>query len=121
MYHEPRARSLGPPFWERNPRARELQVATLEQEFPYDYRDDASHLWFFGHGLPGYSWYVPKENGYLNIGVGGMSAQIKSGPSDIHDHWDAFTEDLARGGLVCLQTQRAQLLPARRGPNSTNR
>ena len=87
-------------FRERNPRARELQVATLEQEFAYDYRDDCCHLWFFGHGLPGYSWYVPKENGYLNVGVGGMSVQLKSGRKDIHDHWDAFTEDLARGGLV---------------------
>jgi len=87
-------------FRERNPRARELQVATLEQEFAYDYRDDCCHLWFFGHGLPGYSWYVPKENGYLNVGVGGMSVPLKSGPKDIHDHWDAFTEDLARGGLV---------------------
>jgi len=87
-------------FREYNPRARELQVATLEQEFVYDYRDDCCHLWFFGHGLPGYAWYVPKENGYLNVGVGGMSVQLNSGRNDIHDHWDAFTGDLARGGLV---------------------
>ncbi len=87
-------------FRERYPRARELQVATLEQEVAYDYRDDACHLWFLGHGLPGYAWYVPKENGYLNVGVGGMSAQLKSKQKDIHHHWDAFTEDLALGGLV---------------------
>ncbi|MEA3275081.1 MAG: NAD(P)/FAD-dependent oxidoreductase [Pseudomonadota bacterium] len=87
-------------FRERNPRARELQVATLEQEFAYDYQDDACHLWFLGHGLPGYSWYVPKENGYLNVGVGGMSVQLKSGQKDIHYHWDAFIEDLAQCGLV---------------------
>jgi flavin-dependent dehydrogenase len=87
-------------FRERNPRARELQVATLEQEFGYEYRDDDCHLWFFGRGLPGYSWYVPKEDGYLNVGVGGMSVQLKSGQKDIHDHWDAFTGDLARRGLV---------------------
>jgi flavin-dependent dehydrogenase len=87
-------------FRERNPRARELQVATLEQEFAYDYRDDACHLWFFGRGLPGYAWYVPKQDGYLNVGVGAMSVQLKSSRNDIHDHWNASTEDLARGGLV---------------------
>jgi flavin-dependent dehydrogenase len=52
------------------------------------------------HGLPGYAWYVPKENGFLNIGVGGMSVQLRSGRNDIHDHWDALTEDLALGDLV---------------------
>ncbi len=87
-------------FRERNPRVRELQVATLEQEFAYAYQDDACHLWFLAHGLPGYSWYVPKENGYLNVGVGGMSVQLKSRQKDIHEHWDAFTEDLAQSGLV---------------------
>lgn len=87
-------------FREHNPRARELQVATLEQEFAYDYRDDACHLWFLGHGLPGYSWYVPKEKGYLNVGVGGLSVQLKSGAKDMHYHWNAFARDLARDGLV---------------------
>jgi len=87
-------------FRESNPRARELQVATLEQEFAYDYRDGACHLWFIGHGLPGYAWYVPKETGYLNVGVGGMSVQLKSRKKDIHGHWDAFTQDLAQAGLV---------------------
>ena len=87
-------------FRQRNPRVRELQVATLEQEFAYDYRDDACHLWFFRHGLPGYSWYVPKANGYLNAGVGGMSVQLKSRQKDIHGHWDTFTGDLAQSGLI---------------------
>jgi flavin-dependent dehydrogenase len=87
-------------FRQRNPRVRELQVVTLEQEFAYDYPDAACHLWFFRQGLPGYSWYVPKENGYLNAGVGGMSEKLKSGQKGIHDHWDAFTGDLAQSGLV---------------------
>ena len=47
-------------FRELDPRARELQTVTLELEFPYDWRDPDCHLWFFEHGLPGYSWYVPK-------------------------------------------------------------
>jgi flavin-dependent dehydrogenase len=87
-------------FRRSNPRVHELQVAALEQEFAYDYRDDACHLWFFRHGLPGYSWYVPKANGYLNAGVGGMSVQFKSRQKGIHEHWDAFTQDLAHSGLV---------------------
>ena len=87
-------------FRQHNPRVRELQVVTLEQEFAYDYQDDTCHLWFFRRGLPGYSWYVPKANGYLNAGVGGMSVKLKSGQKDIHYHWDAFTGDLARSGLV---------------------
>ena len=87
-------------FRQRNPRSRDLQVVTLEHEFACDYPDDTCHLWFFRHGLPGYSWYVPKENGYLNTGVGGMSVKLKSGQKGIHNHWDAFTEDLAQSGLV---------------------
>jgi flavin-dependent dehydrogenase len=87
-------------FRQHNPRVRELQVAALEQEFAYDYRDDACHLWFFRRSLPGYSWYVPKANGYLNAGVGGMSVQFKSRQKGIHEHWGAFTKDLADSGLV---------------------
>ena len=87
-------------FRQHNPRVRELQVATLEQEFAYDYRDDTCHLWFLRHVLPGYSWYVPKADGYLNAGIGGMSVQLKSRQKDLHDHWDAFTEDLSRSDLV---------------------
>ena len=29
-----------------------------------------------------------------------MSVQLKSSQQDIHDHWDAFTEDLAQSDLV---------------------
>src|SRR5437868_4988822 len=50
-------------FRDLNPRASELQIVTLEHEIQYDWRDCDCHLWFFEEGLPGYSWYVPKENG----------------------------------------------------------
>ena len=64
-------------FRELNPRAHELQIVTLEHEIEYDWQDPDCHLWFFEHGLPGYSWYVPKEKGWLNVGVGALAARIK--------------------------------------------
>jgi menaquinone-9 beta-reductase len=69
------------------PRARTLQTATLELEFPCDWRDGDCHLWFFEHGLPGYSWYVPKAGGRLNVGVGGMAARLKQRGDNIRQHW----------------------------------
>ncbi len=84
-----------------NPRAVELQTVTLEHEIEYDWRDPECHLWFFEHGLPGYAWYVPKQNGWLNVGIGGMAERIKRSGRTIHEHWARLTEkldrDLARG------------------------
>ena len=74
-------------FRELNPRAAELQIVTLEHEIQYDWQDRDCHLWFFDHGLPGYSWYVPKEQGWLNVGVGGIAERMKRGGHDIRQHW----------------------------------
>jgi flavin-dependent dehydrogenase len=82
-------------FRELNPRAHELQIVTLEHEVEYDWQDPDCHLWFFEHGLPGYSWYVPKERGWLNVGVGGIAARIKDQGQDIKEHWARFAERLA--------------------------
>jgi flavin-dependent dehydrogenase len=76
------------------PRVRALQTVTLELEFPYDWKDPDCHLWFFEHGLPGYSWYVPKARGWLNVGVGGMAQRLKQRNEDIWLHWRRFAEDL---------------------------
>jgi menaquinone-9 beta-reductase len=83
-------------FRELNPRVRELQMVTYEHELPYDWRDPDCHLWFFEHGLPGYAWYVPKENGWLNIGVGGAASRVRSRGQDIKRHWAEFTAMLGR-------------------------
>src|SRR5437868_5007652 len=74
-------------FRDLNPRASELQIVTLEHEIQYDWRDCDCHLWFFEEGLPGYSWYVPKENGWLNVGVGGIAERMKRSGQDIRAHW----------------------------------
>lgn len=88
-------------FRELNPRASELQTVTLEHEIEYDWRERDCHLWFFEHGLPGYAWYVPKQNGWLNVGIGGMAERLKEGGRSIHEHWALFTRmlggRLARG------------------------
>jgi menaquinone-9 beta-reductase len=83
-------------FREANPRASELQTVTLEHEFAYDWQDPDCHLWFFERGLPGYSWYVPKADGWLNVGVGGMAERIKRHGRDIKQHWAALTRSLGR-------------------------
>lgn len=83
-------------FRDVNPRTEELQIVTLEQELPYAWRDPDCHLWFFAQGLPGYSWYVPKEDGWLNIGVGGIASRIKRRGQDIWDHWAHLAAQLAR-------------------------
>ena len=89
-------------FRESNPRARQLQAVTLEHEFPYEWREGDCHLWFFDHGLPGYAWYVPKADGYLNVGIGGMAQRLKARDDDIKPHWTRFTalleRNLAPGG-----------------------
>src|SRR5919108_1272703 len=83
-------------FRDLNPRASELQIVTLEHEIPYDWHDSDCHLWFFEQGLPGYSWYVPKEHGWLNVGVGGIAERMKRGGQDIRAHWAHLAATLER-------------------------
>ncbi len=83
-------------FKHLNPRSSELQTVTLEHEIEYDWSDPDCHLWFFEKGLPGYAWYVPKQHGWLNVGIGGMADRMKAQGSDIKDHWLRFTRSLGR-------------------------
>ena len=87
-------------FRQANPRAKELQAVTLEQELPYDWEEGDCHLWFLEQGLPGYSWYVPKRDGYINVGVGAMSERLKRCGDSIKHHWNHFEQRLCRRGLV---------------------
>jgi flavin-dependent dehydrogenase len=83
-------------FREALPRVPALQTVTLELEFPYQWQDPDCHLWFFEKGLPGYSWYVPKAQGWLNVGVGGMALRLKQRGEDIWQHWEHLTSRLRR-------------------------
>ncbi len=81
-------------FRETSPRPRSLQTVTLELEFPYEWTDPDCRLWFFEHGLPGYSWYVPKARGWLNVGIGAMAHRLKERGEDIRLHWHRFLDKL---------------------------
>lgn len=87
-------------FHESNPRSSALQTATYEQEFAYDWECDDCHLWFFDDGLPGYAWYVPKANGFINIGLGGMADQLKHKRGRVQEYWHKFVERLESRSLV---------------------
>ena len=95
--HCPVYRTLFKPV---HPKAKDLLVVALVEEFPYDYRDGNCHLWFLHNKLPGYSWYVPKSDGYLNVGIGGFAERLKSNNDDIKKQWQMFTGVLERLSLV---------------------
>ncbi len=108
-------------FRETLPRVRELQTVTLELEFPFDWRDADCHLYFFDHGLPGYSWYVPKARGWLNVGVGGMAARIKQRGEDIRLHWQHLAMRLQRQFGLSLPEEPSGYSYYVRGPVSNGR
>ncbi|MBS3757133.1 MAG: NAD(P)/FAD-dependent oxidoreductase [Desulfobacterales bacterium] len=83
-----------------SPRPETSRIATVETELRYDYIDSNCYLWFFEDGLPGYAWYVPKGNGYLNIGIGGKQTAIKKQGRTINEYWRRFEQKLAAAGLV---------------------
>ncbi len=87
-------------FKEINPRTLEDEITTMEEEFKYDWKDPECRLWFMENGLTGYSWYVPKGNGYLNVGIGGTLSGIKKEGKTIKYHWEKFTDKLEKLGLV---------------------
>jgi len=87
-------------FSGNHPRRTESLIVTLECEFPYKYGDDRCLLWFFENRLPGYSWYVPKAGGHLNIGIGGLSRTMKQRGLSIKELWNLFTKKLYRLRLL---------------------
>ncbi len=87
-------------FKSDNPKNRQSLVMAQEEEFPYDYSDSRCWLWFFDDGLPGYSWYVPKANGVVNVGVGGLAEKMNAGGQSLKQHWTRLIEKIERMGLV---------------------
>jgi flavin-dependent dehydrogenase len=92
----------------KNITSREPQrlITTIEEEFKYDYQDANCHLWFFEKKLPGYAWYVPKADGYLNVGIGGKFVTLKNRQQTIRRHWDDFIAKLTELSLVQGHTYR---------------
>ena len=85
-------------------RRKSRQIATLEREFEYPARKDDCHLYFFQRGLVGYAWYVPKGDGFVNIGIGGKSTYFKKSGTNIHSHFRSFLGDLVREGRLDADT-----------------
>jgi flavin-dependent dehydrogenase len=103
------------------PRVRALQTVTLELEFAHAWQDPDCHLWFFEGGLPGYSWYVPKARGWLNVGIGGMALRLKQRDEDIRQHWRSFAAGLQSRFDVVLPEEPTGYSYYLRGPVSPAR
>ncbi len=82
------------------PRSKGKLIIAMEEEFKYDYKDADCHLWFFENKLSGYSWYVPKEHGFVNVGIGGKLQSMSSRGKAIQTHWDYFVRKLEGLSLV---------------------
>ncbi|MEL7466056.1 MAG: NAD(P)/FAD-dependent oxidoreductase [Pseudomonadota bacterium] len=85
-------------------RRKTKQIATLEVEFEYPSRRDDCRLYFFQRGLMGYAWFVPKGDGFVNIGIGGKSNYFRRSETNIHDHFKSFIEDLVKEGRIDAAT-----------------
>ncbi len=75
-------------------------MVAQEEEFAYPTADERCYLWFFEHRLPGYAWYVPKANGYVNVGLGGMAKSLKASDDTLKRHWELLVRKLDAMGLV---------------------
>lgn len=87
-------------FSKRYPRVYDDLIVALEEEFAYPVKDQRCHLWFVEQGLPGYAWYVPKADGYVNVGVGGKVSQLKKNGDHIQRHWAVLVDKLRQLGIV---------------------
>ena len=87
-------------FQSGSPRAAGALVVAQEEEFAYPVTDEHCYLWFFEHQLPGYAWYVPKANGYVNVGLGGMAKPLLARGDTLKRHWKLLVEKLDSMGLV---------------------
>jgi flavin-dependent dehydrogenase len=86
-------------FKTASPKARAALIAAQEDEFPCEWDQADCWLWF-KKDLPGYAWYVPKGNGYVNVGVGAWAEKLKASGASLKEHWERLVDDVDRLGLV---------------------
>lgn len=86
-------------YADREPRSGKKIIA-LEAEFLAEGSDPICRLWFFENGLPGYAWYVPKQGGYVNLGVGGNVEILNKRGSTIQEQWKYLVDKAHRLGLI---------------------
>lgn len=87
-------------FSKTSPRSQSSLIVAQEEEFKYNLKDTRCKLWFFKNKLPGYAWYVPKEDGYVNVGVGGFTGQLKRRADTLKNHWNLLVRQLEETGLI---------------------
>ncbi len=82
------------------PRQDDKHIATLEIETRRAYFENETHLWFFQDELPGYAWFVPKEDGYINLGLGGKRRLLQKRELKLRDVWEKFIARLRSKGFI---------------------
>ena len=87
-------------FAKTDPRPVKAMISAVEKECQCDFQDDRCHIWYFENRLPGYAWYLPKGNGWLNIGIGGKFLKLKKQNRTIMDHWHLFVKKLVKLSLI---------------------
>jgi flavin-dependent dehydrogenase len=87
-------------FSKTSPKGQAALIVAQEEEFQFEYKDAHCKLWFFENKLPGYAWYVPKRDGYVNVGVGGFTAQLKRRADTLKNHWNLLVRQLEGNDLI---------------------
>ncbi len=82
------------------PRRPASAIVAIEEEFSYSGGDAHCRLRFFDDHLPGYAWFVPKRDGIVNVGIGGVVDGLKGRGHTITAHWESFIKYLERKKLV---------------------
>ncbi|HAE87995.1 TPA: dehydrogenase [Candidatus Marinimicrobia bacterium] len=93
-------------FQSTAPRDADALVIAREDEFPYRTTDPQCRLWFSENDLPGYAWFVPKTDGYVNFGIGGLAVSLKQKGETLKQHWDLLQQRLEEAGLLRDYTRR---------------
>jgi flavin-dependent dehydrogenase len=75
-------------------------IVAQEEEFQFNVKDTRCKLWFFENKLPGYAWYVPKKDGYVNVGLGGFAENLKRSGDTLKNHWNSLVKMLDESGLI---------------------
>jgi len=87
-------------FKDISPRSSNSLIVAMEEEIEYDIENWQCRLWFFENGLPGYAWYVPKENGFLNVGIGAKTRKLEEKGISLKEYWELLIEKLENEVLV---------------------
>jgi menaquinone-9 beta-reductase len=95
--HCPVRRTFAPPLPARPENAR---ISAVEKEFLGHQRIRECHIWYLEKGLPGYAWYLPKQGGWINIGIGGKQHRLTARGTTIMEHWRAFVHRLITKGFL---------------------